>query len=278
METQTGSRKRLMGYLGVAVTTLLTPGGKLFSSALAAATIVGVAGVAMLSDKNDESNAKPSTPAIAQTGAMLTGDELLGLTDLPAMESGFDPLTASTSVPATNVSAPSAASIQASQSTPSMRPIHVAPTPVPLSNGVPVIVIGDGMPQTSRPIEPSAIPKLPTPETLAVLPAIPEDENSFPPKVQDQGNEEPKDPIVSEAPDARPILDDPEVLALPKKNGLTDPNNTGDAPLFTADAGFPSQAILPLLSHTQLPAPSTLGLFLLGLANFGWLYRRRARC
>lgn len=268
MKAESNNRKRLMGYFGVAVTTLLTPGGKLFTSAMAAATVV--AGIAMMAKDAPKSTNKSSTPTIAQTSTpLINGAELLGLTDIPASESGYDPLTATaSSVPVSNNAVLSLSTFQPSATGGAGMPAVNIPAPtIPLSNGVPVIVMGNGVPQLpgsdNPPVKPDEQPGIPE------IPALPDARG---PEIITEPDDQPNSPtdpeiIIAKAfPDSDP-LKGPDVLPLSPP-----PRDDANNPLI-ADLALPSiQALVP----TAVSLPSTLALLLLGLANFGWITRRRA--
>lgn len=268
MKTEANNRKRLMGYFGVAVTTLLTPGGKLFTSAMAAATVV--AGVAMLAkDPPNASTGKTSAPSVAQTTPAFNSTELLGLSDIPASEAGYDPLVAT--APSYPVSSQAVlSSYQPSiggGSGVSSVPVANIPAPTtPLSNGGPVIVVGRGFPQppgSGEPPEASGNP-LATPEVPALI-------DPKEPEIIAGPSDEPRTPaepeiIIAEAFPEDDPLKSPDVLP------VSPPPRNND-PLIT-ETNLPG--LQPLITTALLPIPSTLGLFLLGLVNLGWLYRRRA--
>lgn len=260
-------RNRLVGYFGVAVTTLLTPGGKLFTSAMAAATVVGVAGVALLAKDSSTNTGKSSAPAIVQTSESFPDAELLALADIPASESGYDPLTATpASAPVANQPALSGFQSSASGGA-STSATNVSAHTIPLSDSVPVVMSGGSGPQllpgrdTSPVIsdEPSGIPDAST---------LPDAQG---PEIITEPFDKPTNPldpeiIVAKAfPDSDP-LKGPEVLP-----SSPPPRDDENNPLIAALA-FPSiQALVP----TAVSLPSTLALLLLGLANFGWIARRR---
>lgn len=263
MELNDPNRNRRVGFLGVTIATLLTPGGKLFTSAMAAGAL-GVAGVALLAKDDPTSSGKSSAPAIAQTSTSLNGAELLGLTDIPASESGYDPLTAAVSLPVNNQQVVLSTS-QPSLSTAGMPAAINIPAPtVPLSNGVPVIVMG-GVPQLppSNPGDPSDPGELPLlPEPLYIPNPIAGPEEPDPDKKPD---DEEKIIIAEYFPDDDP-LKGPDVLP-PSPPPRDDEKNP-----LVIDSGFQ-----PLLTTAAIPIPPTIGLLLLGLVNLGWLlYRRRA--
>lgn len=258
MELNDPIRNRRVGFLGVAVATLLTPGGKLFTSAMAAATL-GVAGVALLAKDDPTSTGKSAAPAIAQTSTALNGAELLALkSELPASESGYDLLTATPSnspVPSQVIPSTFQSSINGGSN---MSAVNIPAPTIPLSNGIPVIVIGAGFPQAPESDEPPALPELadpPKPDFIA--------------KPSGKPNDVPPDEIIIvEAFPENDPLSGPDVLP-----ASPPPPDDEKNPLVT-DAGLPG--IQSPLSTAALPIPSTLGLFLLGLASLGWLYRRRA--
>lgn len=262
MELNDPNRNRKVGFLGVTIATLLAPGGKLFTSAMAA-TALGVAGYALLGKDDPTSSGKSSAPAIEQTSTTLNGSELLGLTDIPASESGYDPLFAATSSPLNNqqvVLSTSQASVSASGMPAA---INMSASTVPLSNGVAPLMMSAGAPQnlsgepggSGQPGEP------PEPPGITEAIAGPTDQPG------DNPEKKPNDEIIAEAfPDSDP-LKGPDVLP-------PSPPPSDGVPLIDV-AGLPG--IQPFLGAAQIPIPSTLGLLLLGLANLGWLlYRRRA--
>lgn len=251
MKLNDPNRNRKAGFLGVAVATLLTPGGKLFTSAMAGA--LGIAGVALLAKDDPTSSGKSSAPTIAETSTPLNGAELLGLTDIPASESGYDPLTATATLPGNNQQVglsgqPSFSTAGVSSAT------NVPASTSPVSNGVP-----GGMPQfplgqPGQSGEPGEIPEPPAvSEPLAGPTNSPED----------NPDEKPDELIIIAEAFPDDPLKGPDVL--PPSPPPQDANN----PLIT-DATPGIQALVP----TAVSLPSTLALLLLGLASFGWVTRR----
>lgn len=93
MKIKDSARTRLTGYVGIIVTTLLTPGGKLISSAMAAAVVVGLVSL-NTTDKNTK--IADATPTIIPGDNTNLNPGLPGVRDLPLTVSQPDMLAPET--------------------------------------------------------------------------------------------------------------------------------------------------------------------------------------
>lgn len=298
MKIKPSTRTRLTGYFGIAVTTLLTPGGKLISSALAAATVAGVVGM-NLPPKDEKT--KNSAPPVAYTSVESNVNDLLNVSDLPIAETASDTLTpemlasdqyaAQTYVPQENQSGFNPQSLPAANLV-TLNTINPNTANAPDGFGVPNLPpLG---PKSAPEFPPQVFPKdeLLPPQAKCTAVIKSGDSASKGAGVLDEVicNEEedhevttnPINPVLGEAP-LGPSINDPEVLALP-----LDPAKgfipVGSIPEEDAPPLFPkiaaltpdtNQQIQPLLAVAEISEPSTLAMLLLGLTGFGWRYRRK---
>lgn len=79
MELNDPIRNRRVGFFGVAVATLLTPGGKLFTSAMAAAVTIA----AVVSNMGPSQNPSGPSGAVIDTGALEATGKMMDISDLP---------------------------------------------------------------------------------------------------------------------------------------------------------------------------------------------------
>lgn len=267
MKIKPSTRTRLIGYIGIAVTTLLTPGGKLISSALAAATVVGLASMNIPSEDEKTSN---SAAPIAYTGIESTESGLLDVSDLSIAGTTSDTLTPemlASDQYAAQISAlqENQAAFKIQNNTPSTNLASLSlPSDTANGGGLPnAFPAGptSGPQFTPHPSISSSPQGTPPLETLAPETLAPEKEGKVvtPDSISLPLEESPS--LLG------PKVIAPEVLALPASSI---PNIEDGLPV--AD-----QRIEPLfaIAAVEIPEPSTLGLFLLGLASFGWIYRSR---
>lgn len=255
MKIKPSTRTRLIGYFGIVVTTLLTPGGKLISSALAAATVVGLASMIPFEDEKTSNTAAP----IAYTDIESTESGLLDVGDLSIAGSASNTLTPE--MLASDQYSAQTFALQGNQAAFAIQ--NNTPSTNLASLNLPGDASGGGLP--------SAVPSGPTSgPPRAPNPSIPGSPQGLPPEMLPEKEViTPDSPPLAETPPLlpRPEVIPPEVLALPP------------SPLPDTEDGLPvaDKQIQPLfaLAATEIPEPSTLGLFLLGLASFGRIYRSR---
>lgn len=267
MKIKPSTRTRLIGYFGIAVTTLLTPGGKLISSALAAATVVGLASMNIPSEDEKTSN---SAIPIAYTGIESMESGLLNVGDLSIAGSASDTLTPE--MLASDQYAAQTSTLQENQAaftiqnnTPSTNLASLnLPSDTANGGGLPsAFPFGptSGPQFTHNPSIPSSPQGTPPLETLAPETLAPEKEDKV--VTLDSISL----PLEENPSLLGPEVIAPEVLVLPASS------------IPDTEDGLPvaDQQIQPLfaIAAAEIPEPSTLGLFLLGLASFGWIYRSR---
>ena len=279
MELNDPNRNRKAGFFGVAVATLLTPGGKLFTSAMAAATLA-VVGMS-LAPKEDSSGLADSA---IQTGAPEASGGMLDLSE-PPTSGDTQMLSAETLVedPSAVPGNPAAFTSQ------TMHANNVAASNIA---GIDVSNVGGGS-------GPSALP--PT----IFLPQRDKNPDSEKPKctvvvvgelasntelagdevicVEEDNVAKNGDPEATGQPESvgEPVSE-PIVIASdsPSKSGpaLTTPEYIGPSPAETSPANsdpiVERQLFQPLISVAAVPEPTTLALFGLGLLGFAQIYRK----
>lgn len=284
MKTKNTTRTRLNGYIGIAVATLLTPSGKLISSAVAAATVVGLVS---MSTPPKPATLSMSAPQVANTGTGYIDNELLNAEQLPVTEIGSN---ASMSEETKEViKLPSVASINvAATGSSSTGPSGGGlPNSLPLGSwpGLPFDPDSDG-PKRPELLQPE------TPECTALNIDYLKTEG-----LEDVGNtsNQPKGckpPVVVLGglpdPNVPPEVDEPTVPGNPPSQGEPqyippEVNDLPDGAIPTIPAAGPStiptggDSIGPFVSAAAIPEPSTLGLLLLGVMSFGWVNRRKTK-
>lgn len=285
MKIKDSTRTRLTGYVGIIVTTLLTPGGKLISSAMAAAVVVGLVSL-NASDQNTKiADAKPTIPADAST--IDTG--LLGVGGLPMSLPASDMLAPETL--ASNSNEPLAFVSQdnhAGLTTQSVSSDNLASTniadasmggvPTPPATGPrPKIKFVAGFPPNVTPectpisVIEDAIRKGVDVTDIVICKEEVVTADSRTPALGD----EPSDygaPFLGDA----PSTNDPKLLSAP---GKVPKDNAPDAsPYSPKVAGLApdiSTREIPLLALAAVSEPSTLAMLLLGLMGMASLYRRK---
>lgn len=270
MKLKPGTRTRLNGYLAIAVTTLLTPGGKLISSAVAAATVVGV--VAMNTPKQDE-NVGSSSPTIQTAGSpensILNVSGLTGGTEPDMLTPDALGTDQNTAQKVSNEIKPFQAVITA----PSENRVALSYTMSASSGG-----FGAPSPPIFNPISgPESGPATSEPSILPPDDASKPDLGELPP---------PKDllasPDIADAPIHGPVTNELPVAGdvppsteegFPAPGEIFPPEVIAKfAPMSLAAS--PLDAVLPL-DAAAIPEPSTLAMVLLGLTGLGRIYRRK---
>lgn len=282
MELNDPIRNRRVGFLGVAVATLLTPGGKLFTSAMAAMTVAAVVGMNMSSKET------PSGLSVSpiHTGPLETSGEMLDISDLatagdthtlsaetlvsdPNAASGNPAAFTSQNMPSTNIAASNIAGMDVSNisggSGPTVLPPQIFPPrdkeTDPKKPKCTVVLVGELASNT----------ELAGDEVICL-----EDDKL----AEKNGNPEPES-VNEPVSDTKPVSE-PIVIALgsPSKPEpeLTMPEYVGPSPEETSPANstpvVERQLFQPLISVAAVPEPTTLALFLLGLLGFAQIYRK----
>lgn len=277
MELNNPDRNRKAGFLGVTIATLLTPGGKLFTSALAAVTVAG--GLISTKLAHEETSPTPSaTPTV-----LPTSDTVLDESNLPELTEAYDTLSAPAVGFASNASLPSGLTMQSMSSlnVAAVDSMNTPPSNIEIADWNPLLP----PPLFKDPVKPECV-VVPPEELdnikLAEGQVICESDDS---KTGNKSEPGPQPELVADAsgggtqnggsggggqPNEPVLLVDPVVgpgpQDLPLPRGPFGPELVPEAPQYTLSALTPS----------AVSAPSTLGLLLLGLANLGWLYRKRA--
>ena len=275
MKIKNSMRTRLTGYVGIIVTTLLTPGGKLISSAMAAALVVGLVN---LSTPDKTTKVAEATPTIIPAEHTNLDPSLLGVRDLPLTVSQHDMLAPETlgsdqhESPALAPQTP-----QAGYTAPGISSDNLATTYIAgaSSGGLPTL------PATGPRFVPKFVPGSPPDITTKCTP-ISEIEDALrkglvAPDVvickEDVVTADSSPPALGDA----PSTNDPVLLSAPvevaKENAPYaspySPKIAGLAPdLFT-------QAIQPSLAIAAISEPSTPAMLFLGLIGIASLYRRK---
>ena len=274
MKIKDSTRTRLTGYVGIIVTTLLTPGGKLISSAMAAAVVVGLVSL-NTPDKNTK--IADATPTIIPADNPNLDPGLLGVRDLP-LTVQHDMLAPETlgsdqhESPALAPQTPQAGFATQGISSDNLASTYIAGAS---SGGLPTL------PATGPRFVPKFVPGSPPDITTKCTP-ISEIEDALrkglvAPDVvickEDVVTADSSPPALGDA----PSTNDPVLLSAPvevaKENAPYaspySPKIAGLAPdLFT-------QAIQPSLAIAAISEPSTLAMLFLGLIGIASLYRRK---
>lgn len=278
MKIKDTTRTRMTGYLGIAVATLLTPSGKLISSAVAAATVVGLVSMSL---PPEPVTVSISAPPVVYTGAEYIDNELLNPEQFPATEIGAD--TSISEETKEVVKLPSVASINvAATDSSGMGPSGGGlPSSLPIGSGP-----GLGLPNDPDNTNPPVLPQPEPPECIALNTDYLKTEGME--DVGSTGNQpegcKPSVVVLSNPPDLNtpPETDEPTVPGKPPYI----PPEVSDLPedaIPTIPAGGPGtiptggESILPLATVAAIPEPSTLGLLLLGVISFGWVNRRKTK-
>lgn len=282
MELNDPNRNRRAGFLGVAVATLLTPGGKLFTSAMAAATLA-VVGMS-LAPKEDQSGLADSaihTGALEASGEMLdmsepptTGDtQMLSaetLVEDPSAAPGNPAAFTSQTMHSNNIAASNIAKMSVSDISGGSGPTVLPPPIFP--------------PQDDKERDPKKpectvvlVEELASNTELADDEVICLEDNKVAKKNGDpESTGNPEQESVTE-PVSEPII---IASGSPSKPGpeLTTPEYIGPSPEETSPANSgpiaERQLFQPLISVAAVPEPTTLALFLLGLLGVAQIYRK----
>lgn len=283
MELNDPNRNRRVGFLGVAVATLLTPGGKLFTSAMAAVTLA-VVGMNM-APKEDPSGLADSA---IQTGALEASGDMLDMSDLPAA-GDTQMLSAETllSDPSTAPGNPAAFTSQTMHSANSAASNIAGMDVSDISGGTGPTVLPPSifLPQRDKNPDPEKprctvilVEELASNTEFAGDEAICLEEDKLAEKNGDpESTGNPEQESVTE-PVAEPII---IASGSPSKSGpeLTTPEYIGPSPEETSPANsapiVERQLFQPLISVAAVPEPTTLALFLLGLLGFTQIYRKK---
>lgn len=272
MEINNTTRNRRLGYLGAAVATLLTPAGKLISSAVAAGVVVAV--VATSDAPMMFGTEKTPVPTLETGSAFI--EELaneIAATEMTMPVTGAEVLTMKDNAGLPLTSMPSAIVLSSSSAnSPSGGNVFEQPA------------IGSGF-------NPPYIPSRTQVDCEQVLKKdsqnrTPEERALCEKAITE--NKETNEEIVELITQVKPTtgegsdtpLVEPPVVVLNTPSGqtpsgetnpLTDPN--------TLPKGLPSDPVsLPtgegLVSVAAIPEPATIALLLLGLSGLGWVSRR----
>ena len=294
MKIKDKTRTRLIGYFGLAVATLLTPGGKLISSAVAAATVAGLIGMNMAT-KQDQAN--QPVPAI-HSGGLPTDEEILGAGNLTTADEASDTLSAETlipepnaalgnqtafatqTMPAANMAAVNAVGVGGEANAgsalstfdPKISAQH-GPDPIkhdsdPIKRDpkeCTVVILGELASNTEiMGDEITCLEK----DTLASSEGNPESQTDSESPTVSRGVPESDVPetVVPKSPASYP---EPVLLATPEYIGPDSKDvSPTQMPLVVAEQDQ------PFISIGAIPEPSTLGLFLMGLMGFVQVYRK----
>ena len=285
MKTKNTTRTRLNGYIGIAVATLLTPSGKLISSAVAAATVVGLVS---MSTSPKPATVSMSAPPVTYTGAEYIDNELLNAEQLPATEIGSDASVSEETKEVVKLPSVASINVAAAGSGGNGPSGGGLPSSLPLGSG-PGLPFDPDDPDGPRP---PVLPQPETPECIAL-----NTDNLKIEGLEDVGGtgnppEGCKPPVVVLAdlpdPNMPPEVDEPTVPGNPPSRGEPQyiPPEVSDLPddaIPTIPAGgldtIPTgeESIGPFVTAAAIPEPSTLGLLLLGAISFGWVSRRKTK-
>jgi len=280
MKLNDPNRNRKAGFFGVAVATLLTPGGKLFTSAMAAAVTIA----AVVSNMGpSQSPSGPSGTAI-DTGALEATGKMVDISDLPAA-GDTQMLSAETLVedPTTAPGNPAAFTSQ-SMSSANLAGANIASVAGGNIGGGSDSILGLPLipPQPKDPVpcrvvlisELESNPELAENEVICLAEKKGDPESTDKPVPESVGEPVPE-PIVialsspsgSEPPLGSPTGYQPELIT---------PEYIGPTPQETSstDAPVERQLFQPLISVAAVPEPTTLALFGLGLLGFAQVYRK----
>ncbi len=287
MKLNDPNRNRKAGFFGVAVATLLTPGGKLFTSAMAAAVTIA----AVVSNMGPSQNPSGPSGAAIDTGALEATEKMMDISDLPtasdtqmlSAETLVEDPTAAPGNPATftsqsmssaNFAGASIASAVGGNIGGGSGPIPVTPPlifPTERENSekaeCTVVLVG----------ELESNPELVGDEDICLEDDKVAKKNGDPESTG--GDPESASKPVPESVD-EPVSE-PIVIALssPSKPEpeLMTPEYIGPTPEETSSTDAPTverQLFQPLVSVAAVPEPTTLALFGLGLLGFAQVYRK----
>lgn len=281
MELSNPEQNRKAGFLGVTIATLLTPGGKLFTSAVAASLVVGAVAL-------NEGPKQEQAPNISE-GALNIESEILDADNLSTTsDDTLSPQTLAFGSP--TLSSQPAFAIQA------MPPIHVAgiesPSSTPgfsmpssfggMSAYTPTTTDGGSSAQDCKKVLVDESGKVVVDKDGKVI-CLDKQKTTGEGGTGDEGSPT-SEIIAGYIPDSTSSGDNSPSAT---DNSLP-VEDVGDKSLPVEDVGpsvgdlSPSQApqsedasFAPMISVTAVPEPATLALFLLGLAGFAQVYRKR---
>ena len=279
MKLNDPDRNRRAGFFGVAVATLLTPGGKLFTSAMAAA--VTIAAVVSNMDSSQDP-AGPSSAAI-DTGALEAPGKTVDISDLPttgdtqmlSAETLVEDPTAAPGMPAAftsqnmssgNLTGTNIAGIAVSNAGGGSESIIPLPPRDPSDPKCTPVLLSELDPNTELPkdeiicLEDFKKSKKGNPESTAGKNGDPESTGE--PESTGGPGSEPL--VIALAPFSPEPELSPEIVG-PTPEETPIPN---DAPTFQP------LLIQPLASVAAVPEPTTLALLGLGLLGFAQVYRK----
>lgn len=295
MKIKDKTRTRLTGYFGLAVATLLTPGGKLISSAVAAATVASLIGMNMAT-KQDQANQPVST---MHSGALPTDGEILGIGNLTTTDETSDTLSAETLIPEPNAALGNQTAF-AAQTRPFANIAAVNAVGVGAGGANAGGALSTFDPKISAPHDPDPIKRDPKECTVVILGELARNTEIAGDKVtclekdtlaSSEGNPESQTDSESQpvskagvpetgipesgapgtvVPKSWPAsYSEPVLLATPEYIGPDAKDvSAAQTPLVVAEQDQ------PFISIATIPEPSTLGLFLMGLMGFVQVYRK----
>lgn len=304
MEMKNSTRNRWLGYFGLAVATLLTPAGKLISSAVAAAATV----TALINMSGPEVDMEMSpVPAHATSSDHIDEyitNELATVSDQSIMEQDSDFLETHESGAAMTLSAMPPAGIIATNSStgPSGGGLSNAPSTGPMSgpgmSGPGPISRGDPRGEDPSPIkldcteilkkDASEISDLEKALCDPIVTKTTPDADIPPDIVADSKPSSPAETTIPTEPSNPAETTAPTKLSNPAEPSI--PTELVNLPKIAELDDLPPTIIPasdPVQTHrtisddsrstaviTAIPEPSTLGLMLLGMLGLVWIYRR----
>ena len=282
MELNNAVRNRRVGFLGVAIATLLTPAGKLISSAVAAGVTMALVTTTVSDGTTDIEIENTQVAQLATSSAPIPDYFEMGMSELTISEPAAELLaTRENSNGMVLASMPSMSVLSNTANGPSGGNLSELPA-MGVGFGPPPIIITGGPADPKGPnceqvlkMDPKEIPEEikviceVIPELIAQVPPVPEATPPVPEAIPEPNNPSDNPPplIVSNTPPEEKQPDTPE-----KNQPRTPDDEPKKWPLPSEPVSSPTGEFV---AAAAIPEPSTIGLLVLGLFGLGWITRRK---
>lgn len=280
MELNNAVRNRRVGFLGVAIATLLTPAGKLISSAVAAGVTMALVTTTVSDGTTGIEIENAELPQLATSSAAIPDYFEMGMSELTISEPAAELLaTRENSNGMMLASMPSMGVLSNSANGPSGGNLSEIPAMGVGFGPPPIIITGDPADPKGPNCE-QVLKKDPSerteeekvceviPEIIALVPPVPEAPPPVPEAIPETNNPSVNPPplIVSNTPPEE------EQQRTPEKEQPRKPDDEPKKwPLPSEPVSSPTGEFV---AAAAIPEPSTIGLLLLGLIGLGWITRR----